>query len=114
MLKYPHIDPVMVQIGAFKIHWYGVMYLIGLGAGWALGYYRAKKSDGYWNPEWIADLIFYIALGIVIGGRLGYMLFYDFGPFIKHPWVIVQIWDGGMSFPWWLAWCVSGNVIICA
>ncbi len=98
MLKYPHFDPVLLQIGFFKIHWYGLMYLVGIGAGWALGYYRAKKSNGYWDPEWLGDLIFYIAIGVVIGGRLGYMLFYDFNEFIHHPWIIVQIWDGGMSF----------------
>jgi phosphatidylglycerol:prolipoprotein diacylglycerol transferase len=98
MLKYPHVDPVLLQIGLFKIHWYGVMYLIGIGAGWALGYYRAKKSNGYWDPESIGDLIFYIAIGVVVGGRLGYMLFYDSSDFIHHPLVIVQIWDGGMSF----------------
>ena len=98
MLQYPNINPIALQIGVFKVHWYGLMYLLGIGAGWALGYYRAKRSDGYWNPEWMSDLIFYIAIGIVLGGRIGYMLFYDLGPLIQKPWIIFQIWDGGMSF----------------
>ena len=99
MLTYPHIDPVILNIaGPFKIRWYGVMYLIGFFVGWLLALYRAKKSQGKWTPEKIGDLLFFIIIGVILGGRIGYMLFYDLFNFIYHPWIIFKIWDGGMSF----------------
>ncbi len=98
MLQYPHIDPIALSLGPLKIHWYGIMYLVGFAAVWLLGVYRSKKP---WSPvksEQVGDVIFYAALGVVLGGRIGYMLFYDFSNFIHQPWIIVQVWDGGMSF----------------
>lgn len=98
MLMYPHLNPIALQIGPVKIHWYGIMYLVGFAMAWSLAYYRSKKSKGVWNAELISDLIFYAAIGVVLGGRIGYMLFYDFSSFIAQPWIIFRIWDGGMSF----------------
>ena len=98
MLHYPHIDPVALSLGPIKIHWYGIMYLIGFVGAWALGVYRAKKPFSILNKDQVADAIFYGALGVILGGRIGYMLLYDFSNFIHKPWIIVQIWDGGMSF----------------
>jgi len=98
MLTYPEIDPVAVSLGPLKVHWYGLMYLIGFAAAWWLGTHRAKRPDTPFTPEQISDLIFYGALGVIAGGRLGYMLFYDFGTIVENPVRIFYVWQGGMSF----------------
>ncbi|ARU58667.1 prolipoprotein diacylglyceryl transferase [Oleiphilus messinensis] len=98
MLTYPQIDPVLVDIGPLKIHWYGIMYLIGFASAWYLGQKRAAQP---WSPikvEQVGDLIFYCALGVVLGGRLGYVFFYDFERFLDNPLWAIQVWKGGMSF----------------
>ena len=98
MLTYPHIDPVALAIGPVKIHWYGLMYLVGFGAAWWLGTQRAKRSSSPLRPEQMGDLIFYCALGVVLGGRLGYVFFYNFDKFLQDPIWALKIWEGGMSF----------------
>lgn len=98
MLVYPHINPVAFHIGLLKVHWYGLMYLFSFVVGWLLLLYRVRKSEKSWTSEQIADLVFYMALGVILGGRLGYMLFYDLPNFIHQPWIIVKVWQGGMSF----------------
>jgi len=99
MLKFPNIDPIALKIGPLKVHWYGLMYLIGFIAAWFLGKSRAKKS---WTPinteEQMSDLIFYCALGVILGGRLGYVLFYNFDFFLAQPLWLFKVWEGGMSF----------------
>lgn len=98
MLTYPQIDPVAFHLGPFPVHWYGVMYLIGFIGGWALLAWRIRVSPRGFKLEQLSDLLFYAALGIILGGRLGYMLFYDFTDVLHHPWRILMIWQGGMSF----------------
>ena len=98
MLIAPDIDPVAVHLGPLKIHWSGLMYLVGFLGGWAVGVYRAKQPDSGWQRNEVADLLFYIALGVVIGGRLGYVVFYNLGYYLAHPLEIFYIWTGGMSF----------------
>ncbi len=98
MFIYPHIDPIAFSLGPLKVHWYGLMYLFSFLAGWFLACYRAKKSKGVWNSDNVSDLLFYVALGVVIGGRIGYMVFYDFSDLWHHPTDLFMIWDGGMSF----------------
>ena len=99
MLTYPQINPVALQLGVIKIHWYGLMYLLGIGIAWALLLYRRPQATRLnWSKEQVGDLVFYGAMGVVFGGRIGYMLFYDFSDFITHPWIIIKTWDGGMSF----------------
>ncbi len=97
MLTYPHINPVAVSIGSVDIHWYGLMYLLAFLLAWVLGVTRAKKTVD-WNSAQVTDLIFYGALGVILGGRLGYVLFYNFANFIQDPVIILKIWQGGMSF----------------
>ena len=97
MIDYPSIDPVALSLGPLKIHWYGLMYLIGFVSAWRLGVYRAKLSNN-WDQKQVEDLIFYGALGVVLGGRIGYTLFYNFSTFIDDPISIFYIWKGGMSF----------------
>ncbi len=96
IILYPEIDPVLFQLGPLKIHWYGTMYLIGFGIAWWLGSRRAEKANI--TPEQMSDLIFYGVLGVVLGGRLGYVLFYDLPTFLDTPLSLFKIWQGGMSF----------------
>lgn len=98
MLVYPHINPIAFHLGPIKVHWYGLMYLLSFIIGWLLANYRAKKSHGAWTSENISDLLFYVALGVVIGGRCGYMLFYDLPGLIAKPLSLFMVWQGGMSF----------------
>ena len=98
MLTYPHIDPAAIRIGNFAVHWYGLMYLVGFLGGWWLGRVRARRPGSGWDPEEIGDLLFYVALGVILGGRIGYILFYNFGMFLQDPLVLFRIWQGGMSF----------------
>lgn len=98
MLTYPNINPIALQLGPLKIHWYGLMYVVGFLGGWLLALWRAKKPNSGWTSEQVADLIFYAALGVILGGRIGYMLFYDFPNLISDPFSLFKIWDGGMSF----------------
>ncbi|MFW0039526.1 MAG: prolipoprotein diacylglyceryl transferase [Coxiella endosymbiont of Dermacentor silvarum] len=98
MLHYPDINPIAFQLGLIKVHWYGLMYLIGFVSAWGLALYRARQSQEGWNTAQIGDLIFYGIIGVIIGGRLGYMIFYDFFNFIANPLTIFEVWYGGMSF----------------
>jgi phosphatidylglycerol---prolipoprotein diacylglyceryl transferase len=98
MLNYPSIDPVAIDLGVAKVHWYGLMYLIGFAGSWWLGVLRAGRDNSGWKKDEVADLIFYGAMGVIIGGRVGYVIFYNFTAFIQNPILILQIWQGGMSF----------------
>lgn len=98
MLNYPKIDPIAVQIGPLKVHWYGIMYLVGFVAAWWLGRIRANKPGSGWKAIEMDDVIFYLGLGVVFGGRLGYILFYDFAQYLDEPLRILKVWEGGMSF----------------
>ncbi|HUL11142.1 MAG TPA: prolipoprotein diacylglyceryl transferase [Methylococcaceae bacterium] len=98
MLPYPNIDPVAVSLGPLKIHWYGLMYVVGIGAAWWLARRRARRGEVGLTAAQVDDLIFYAALGVILGGRLGYTFFYNFSGFLDNPWMILRIWEGGMSF----------------
>jgi phosphatidylglycerol:prolipoprotein diacylglycerol transferase len=98
MISYPDINPVAVDLGFAKIHWYGLMYLVGFVGAWWLGTLRAKQPDSGWHKDQVADLIFYGALGVILGGRIGYILFYNFSAFTENPILLFKIWQGGMSF----------------
>ena len=94
---YPDIDPVAFSLGPVKVHWYGLTYLIGFAGVWILGKIRAKKPYSPIEPEAVDDLVFYGAMGAIIGGRLGYTLFYNLANFIDDPILIFRVWQGGMS-----------------
>ena len=96
-MKYVIIDPVLFDLGFVKIYWYGVMYLLAFLSAYLLANYRAKSSQK-WNKSHVDDLIFYGALGAVIGGRLGYLIFYNFSVFISNPLTFFNFQNGGMSF----------------
>ncbi|WP_444928767.1 prolipoprotein diacylglyceryl transferase [Microbulbifer sp. SSSA002] len=98
MLTYPEIDPVAFAIGPLKVHWYGLMYLTGFVAAWWLALRRSAKP---WSPvikSEVEDLILYCAIGVVLGGRLGYMFFYNFPQLLEDPLSLIRLWEGGMSF----------------
>jgi phosphatidylglycerol:prolipoprotein diacylglycerol transferase len=98
MFLYPGFDPVALQIGPLAVRWYGITYLVGFAAAWYLGRRRAARADSPVTPVQVDDLIFYGALGIILGGRIGYMLFYGFDQILENPLNIFRIWEGGMSF----------------
>ena len=95
---YPHIDPVALKLGPLAIHWYGLMYLVGIFGGWYLLVRRCRKPWVDWTPNQVSDLIFYVAVGVVLGGRIGYVLFYNLPYYADHPLRVFYVWDGGMSF----------------
>lgn len=98
MLAAPDIDPVAIQIGPLAVRWYGLMYVVGFLGGWWLGVVRARRPGSGWRQEEIADLLFYVVIGVILGGRLGYVLFYNLPHYAAHPLEIFYIWQGGMSF----------------
>ena len=95
MLTYPQINPIALQIGPIAVRWYGLMYLIGFLSAWLLA---SKRADDTWSKDDIADLIFYGAIGVILGGRIGYVLFYNLSYYSQHLSEIFKVWDGGMSF----------------
>jgi phosphatidylglycerol:prolipoprotein diacylglycerol transferase len=98
MLTYPHIDHIAISIGPVKVHWYGIMYLIGFMAAWWLARHRARRQGSTWTGLDVDDLIFYCAMGVIIGGRVGWCLVYG-RDVIAENWLnALHIWDGGMSF----------------
>ncbi len=97
MLVFPEFDPVAVSLGPVKIHWYGLMYVLAFLFAYGLATYRSKQRDG-WTPEMVSDLLFYGALGVILGGRIGYVLFYEFSQFLADPLWLFKVWTGGMSF----------------
>ncbi|BES72656.1 prolipoprotein diacylglyceryl transferase [Marinobacter nanhaiticus D15-8W] len=98
MLRHPQFDPVAFSLGPLKVHWYGLTYLVGFVVGWWLGRIRARKPWSPINEEQMGDLLFYIALGVVLGGRFGYVVFYNFETFLADPLWLLRVWEGGMSF----------------
>ncbi|SEQ17636.1 prolipoprotein diacylglyceryl transferase [Nitrosomonas ureae] len=99
MLVHPQIDPVAISLGPLSVHWYGLMYLLGFVAFILLGRYRIKHNPHTtFTYEMLDDALFYGMLGVVVGGRLGHVLFYQFGYYLEFPLHIFAIWEGGMSF----------------
>lgn len=97
-MVFPDFNPVALQIGPLAIRWYGLMYLVGFALAWWLGRRRARAPGGPFEPRQIDDLLFYAALGVIVGGRIGYVLFYDFDAWLGDPLRLLRVWEGGMSF----------------
>ncbi|MBU1228718.1 MAG: prolipoprotein diacylglyceryl transferase [Proteobacteria bacterium] len=98
MLEFPVIDPVALQIGPLSARWYGIMYAVGFSLAWFLARRRAAKPGSGWTAMQVDDLITWGVLGVVLGGRLGYVLFYDLSYYLSNPLESLSIWRGGMSF----------------
>jgi len=107
-MQFPIIDPDIISFGPFDLFgmslgpiglkWYGLMYLLGLLAAWGLGNYRSQSADNSWDKEQVGDMIFYGFLGVVLGGRIGYVFFYQLDMFLNDPAYLFRITEGGMSF----------------
>lgn len=99
MLTYPAIDPVAIDLFGLKIHWYGLMYVAAFTASYFLAKYRIQSGRYEWHMDDVADLMFYSMIGVILGGRLGYFLFYqDPMLYLQAPWQLLMIHKGGMSF----------------
>jgi phosphatidylglycerol---prolipoprotein diacylglyceryl transferase len=101
MLVHPQFDPIALQIGPIAIHWYGITYLVAFGLFLWLARIRVRRPEfaaSGWTARDVEDLLFYGVIGVVLGGRLGYVLFYKFGHYLSHPLEILSVWKGGMSF----------------
>jgi phosphatidylglycerol---prolipoprotein diacylglyceryl transferase len=97
VIPFPDIDPVAFRIGPVAVHWYGLSYIAGIALAWWLLRRRAA-ADNQWSAQQVGDLVFYAALGGVLGGRLGYILFYNARSYLEDPSAIFAVWQGGMSF----------------
>ncbi|MEQ4924934.1 prolipoprotein diacylglyceryl transferase [Proteus hauseri] len=97
-LKFPEIDPIMFSIGPVSLHWYGMMYLVGFVFALWLANRRAAKPNSGWNKNEVETLLYVGFVGVFIGGRLGYVLFYNLPVFLNDPLYLFKVWDGGMSF----------------
>lgn len=98
-----NIDSIAFQIGPLAIRWYGLAYIVGILGAWLLGRQRARRSpltqpDNVWRPDDVDNLIVFAALGLVLGARLGYILFYDLPYYLEEPLAVFRVWEGGMSF----------------
>lgn len=98
MIPYPEIDPVAFSIGPLSVRWYGLMYLVGFAGAYYLCSKRAAKPNSGWTRDDVENLIFYGAIGVVVGARVGYMLFYQFPSLLSDPISMLKVWEGGMSF----------------
>lgn len=119
VLPFPQIDPILIQIGPFAIRWYALAYVIGLIGGWLYARSLAAnatlwaKSQPRPDAERLDDLLVWCAVGVVFGGRLGYVLFYNFEDYLADPSEIFAVWRGGMSFHGGLIGCAAAIVLYC-
>jgi len=112
-MTYPHIDPVIVHIGPLAIRWYGMMYLLGFIAAFFLIRHLARLRKLDLSSDGLSDLLFYCVLGVILGGRLGYTVFYNFSYYVRHPLEIFMVWEGGMSFHGGLLGVVVASILFC-
>ena len=112
-MTFPHIDPVLIHIGPLAIRWYGMMYLLGFLAAYGLICHLARLRELPLDSDGAADLLFYGAVGVVAGGRLGYVLFYHPGWYLEHPLEAFAIWQGGMSFHGGLLGVAAAALLFC-
>ena len=98
MIPYPDIDPIAFRLGPLEIHWYGISYVVGIVIGWWLLNRRADAPGSGWDRQQVADVVFFAAMGVILGGRLGSVLFYNLPWYLDHPLNVFKIWQGGMSF----------------
>lgn len=118
MIPYPSIDPVILHIGPLTLRWYGLMYLLGFGASYLLVRGRLR-SDGVLRgvqvppDEFLGSLYAYLVIGLMLGARLGYVLFYGLGEYLSRPWEVLAVWKGGMSFHGGLIGAVAAGVLCC-
>ncbi len=108
----PHINPVFFHLGPLEFRWYGLMYIIGFFAAYFLILTGVKRKNIGWTRDDVADFVFSVAMGIIIGGRLGYVLFYNLPIYLSNPLKIFAVWEGGMSFHGGLAGGILAGVLV--
>jgi phosphatidylglycerol:prolipoprotein diacylglycerol transferase len=108
-MQFPNIDPVFLRVGALEFRWYGLMYIIGFVAAYFVINAEAERRKVPLSRDDVADLIFGVALGVILGGRLGYVLFYNLSEYAAHPLKVFTVWEGGMSFHGGLAGAILGG-----
>jgi phosphatidylglycerol:prolipoprotein diacylglycerol transferase len=113
MMTFPQIDPIIFRIGPLAIRWYGLMYLLGFAAAYKLITHLSRLRNLALGKEGVSDLLFYGVLGVVLGGRLGYVLFYNLSQYLDRPLEIFAVWQGGMSFHGGLLGVVVATILFC-
>jgi phosphatidylglycerol:prolipoprotein diacylglycerol transferase len=98
MWHYPELDPIAVSLGPLAIHWYALTYIVGIGMAWWTLKYRTRHYGLQWTDDDLSDLVFYATLGVLLGGRIGYMFFYGYQNLANDPLSLLRVWEGGMSF----------------
>jgi phosphatidylglycerol---prolipoprotein diacylglyceryl transferase len=98
MLTYPEFNPVAFQVGPVAVHWYGLMFLVAFASSWWFGRMRASRPGSTWKPTDVDDFMFYGMVGVILGGRIGYLFFYGLEFWARDAWYPFKIWQGGMSF----------------
>ncbi|RNC67388.1 MAG: prolipoprotein diacylglyceryl transferase, partial [Desulfuromonadales bacterium] len=97
-MQFPHIDPVFLRLGPLEFRWYGLMYILGFIASYFIVLRGTKRRGLSLTSDDVADIIFSIAVGVILGGRLGYVFFYKFSYYLANPLKVFAVWEGGMSF----------------
>lgn len=97
-MQFPHIDPVFFRLGHLEFRWYGLMYILGFIAAYFIVRRAANRRGLALTQDDVADVIFSLAIGVILGGRLGYILFYNLSYYLSHPLKLFAVWEGGMSF----------------
>jgi phosphatidylglycerol:prolipoprotein diacylglycerol transferase len=113
MIAYPPIDPELVRVGPLAVRWYGLMYAFGFGASYALVRFQTKRASQPLPEGFLDSLYTWLVLGVLLGGRLGYVLFYDLTTYLHDPLEIVAVWHGGMSFHGGLIGTLAGGAWCC-
>ena len=113
MIPYPHISPEIVRVGPIAVRWYGVMYLLGFASSYILVMHQIKKKGLDLGRDFLDSLYTFIILGLILGARLGYVLFYNFSFYVQHPLDVVAVWEGGMSFHGGLIGSVLAGIWCC-
>jgi phosphatidylglycerol---prolipoprotein diacylglyceryl transferase len=107
-MQFPHIDPVFLRLGTLEFRWYGLMYIIGFVAAYFIINAEVRRRQIPLSRDDVADLIFAVALGVILGGRFGYILFYNLPEYVAHPLKVFAVWEGGMSFHGGFAGAILG------
>ena len=113
MWTYPQIDPEIFSIGPLSVRWYGLMYLFAFAVGFGIIQYLGKLRNLAASKEVVSDLFFYVMLGVILGGRLGYVFFYNLEFYLRHPLSIPAVWEGGMSFHGGLLGVIIATWLFC-
>ncbi|RII27714.1 MAG: prolipoprotein diacylglyceryl transferase [Geobacter sp.] len=108
-MQFPHIDPVFFRLGPLAFRWYGLMYIIGFLSAYFIIQAGVKRKGLPLTKDDVSDLVFMAALGVILGGRTGYVLFYNFADYLAHPLKVFAVWEGGMSFHGGLLGAILGG-----